>query len=190
MKTHTFCHSDRGAYENGVGSRELGAAEGHLGVVSILLIKLKMLGESKQADVSKHLTNSLAISEEAQLTKYITKACKVSTFVVRKKLALDNAVSVPNLKLSNKLLFPTPKSRRIVASSILTTPENIAANTTVCTGLGGSIPSETSSQKVSYSLSKVGRCTIWQRGCTQSKYCFIKRSAARREGRKSISEAG
>jgi hypothetical protein len=62
-----------------------------------------------------------------------------------------------HLKLSIILAFETPKSRIIVFSSMLTTAENITAKTIVCTELGGSMPRETSSQKLSYSLSNVGR---------------------------------
>lgn len=72
---------------------------------------------------------------------------------------------------------------------MLTTPENIAAKTIVCTEFGGSIPRVTSSQKVSHSRSNVCRWTIWHIGWTHVKYCLISRSAAKRDGRKSIREA-
>ena len=131
----------------------------------------------------------VSIALAAALTKYITKACSVSIFVVRKKFARPRAVSVPSLKLSIKLLFETPKSCMMVDSSKLTTPENIAAKTILCTELGGSIPRETSSQKASYSFSNVGLWMIFAIGCTASKYCLINLSAANRVGRKSIKDA-
>ncbi len=117
------------------------------------------------------------------LTRYITSAWSVSTFVVRIRFALVKADSVARRKLSDNSCFDTPKSWSITSSGRDTTAENIVAKKRARNEAGGSRPVEMSLQKLAHCRSKDGLCSSRAMGWHEIQYRTINLSARSLEGR-------
>ena len=81
-----------------------------------------------------------------ELTMYMIKACIVSMLVVRRKLALLSAVSVPTFIFSTREALLNPNSPIISGSSMLTAALNQHEKTRAWMEGRGSMPLLTSSQ--------------------------------------------